>query len=76
MDVNQAKAFEADVCTPKAILYFEATDEILKERILKRNNFDDTEKAIDNRLETFNKVSGTSLPLSLGYLITLSLLSP
>ena len=30
MDVNQAKAFEADIGSPKAILFFEANDEVKK----------------------------------------------
>ncbi len=30
MDVNQAKAFEADLGSPKAILFFEANDEVKK----------------------------------------------
>ncbi len=56
MDANQAAAFEADICSPVAILFFEANDEVLKERLTKRANFDDTADSITKRIENFNKV--------------------
>ncbi len=56
MDCKQAKAFEKDICAPKAILFFEASNEVLTERLMKRANFDDTDDAIKNRIDNFNKV--------------------
>ncbi|CAB4059314.1 adk [Lepeophtheirus salmonis] len=36
------------------VLFLDCSDEILRDRLLKRGNFDDTEDAIKNRIETYN----------------------
>jgi len=54
-DVTQAKAFEADIVSPVAVLFFEASNDVLKERLSKRANFDDTTEAVEKRIESFNK---------------------
>merc|ERR1712045_365069 len=50
----QAKLFEEKIGSPSKILYLSVNDIILKERLIKRSNFDDQPEAIDKRIETFN----------------------
>ena len=50
----QAKLFEEKIGSPSKILYLCVNDVILKERLVKRSNFDDQPDAINKRIETFN----------------------
>ena len=50
----QAKLFEEKIGSPAKILYLCVNDVILKERLVKRSNFDDQPDAINKRIETFN----------------------
>lgn len=52
---DQAEAFEADIGKPTMVLAFEASDEVLKGRLMARNNFDDTEESINKRLANYNE---------------------
>ena len=52
---DQAKLFEEKIGSPSKILYLCVNDVILKERLVKRSNFDDQPDAINKRIETFNK---------------------
>lgn len=54
MDLDQAKACEDDIATPNAIIFFEASNEVLEARLMKRGNFDDNLGSIDKRIENFN----------------------
>ena len=51
---DQAKLFEEKIGSPSKILYLCVNDVILKERLVKRSNFDDQPDAINKRIETFN----------------------
>merc|ERR1711988_301677 len=55
MDSEQAEAFISDIGTPTAVILFEANDAILQERLKSRNNFDDTEEAIEKRIQLYNE---------------------
>merc|ERR1711962_267020 len=55
MDSEQAEAFISDIGTPTAVILFEANDAILQERLKSRNNFDDTEDAIEKRIQLYNE---------------------
>ena len=59
-DSEQAAAFEADIGAPVNIIYLEVNDIVLKERLMERNNFDDTEESIANRIASF---ASKTLPL-------------
>ena len=47
-------SFEKNIGSPKAIIFFEANDVILKERLMSRNNFDDTKESVDKRVANFH----------------------
>merc|ERR1712241_1129857 len=53
--VKKADAFVKDIGEPNMVLLLECNDEILKQRLNKRNNFDDTEDAIVKRIEIYNE---------------------
>merc|ERR1711973_153074 len=55
MDSEQAEAFISDIGPPTAVILFEANDAILQERLKSRNNFDDTEEAIEKRIQLYNE---------------------
>merc|ERR1712072_562155 len=55
MDAEQADAFVKDIGEPNMVLLLECNDEILKQRLNKRNNFDDTPDSIMKRLTTYNE---------------------
>jgi len=55
--LEQAKLFEAKISSPSKILFFDVNDVVLKERLFKRQNFDDNPAAIDKRLETFSSLT-------------------
>merc|ERR1711997_1321527 len=55
MDAEQADSFVKDIGEPNMVLLLECNDEILKQRLNKRNNFDDTEEAIVKRIEIYNE---------------------
>merc|ERR1712165_56719 len=55
MDAEQADAFVKDIGAPNMVLLLECNDEILKQRLNKRNNFDDTDEAIVKRIEIYNE---------------------
>jgi len=55
MDAEQADAFVKDIGAPNMVLLLECNDEILKQRLNKRNNFDDTPDSILKRLTTYNE---------------------
>jgi len=54
IDLEQAEAFIRDIGTPAVVIFMEAADQVLKQRLLSRNNFDDTEDSIVKRIENFN----------------------
>lgn len=54
IDLEQAEAFARDIAAPNAVIFLEANDSVLKERLKQRNNFDDTEESINKRIENFN----------------------
>jgi adenylate kinase len=54
IDLEQAEAFNRDIGTPATVIFLEAVDQVLKQRLLSRNNFDDTEDSITKRIENFN----------------------
>jgi adenylate kinase len=53
-DQEQAAAFEKDIGVPVLIIYLEASNEVLSERLSSRNNFDDNFASINKRIATFN----------------------
>lgn len=53
LDLEQAQAFERDIGSPKAIIFIEANDTVLEERLLGRGNFDDNKASIEKRLQNF-----------------------
>eukprot|EP00094_Tigriopus_californicus_P005772 TCALIF_05563-PA protein Name:"Similar to ak1 Adenylate kinase isoenzyme 1 (Cyprinus carpio)" AED:0.08 eAED:0.08 QI:317/0.5/0.66/1/1/1/3/901/220 len=53
LDLEQAQAFEKDIGSPKAIIFIEANDTVLEERLLARGNFDDNKTSIEKRLHNF-----------------------
>merc|ERR1712079_556644 len=53
--VKKAEAFVKDIGEPNMVLLLECNDEILKQRLNKRNNFDDTPDSILKRLTTYNE---------------------
>merc|ERR1711936_65735 len=55
MDSEQAEAFISDIGSPTAVILFEANDAILQERLKSRNNFDDTEEAIEKRIQLYSE---------------------
>lgn len=55
IDQSQADSFVSEICTPTMVIAFEANDEVLKERLKGRNNFDDTDESIAKRLQTYNE---------------------
>ena len=55
--LEQAKLFEEKISSPSKILFFDVNDVVLKERLFKRQNFDDNPAAIDKRLETFSSLT-------------------
>jgi adenylate kinase len=54
MDTDQAESFTKNIAAPNMVILLECNDEILKERLKGRNNFDDTQDAILKRIETYN----------------------
>jgi len=54
IDIEQADAFVRDIAAPAAVIFFEANDSVLKQRLMARNNFDDTEESIAKRVANFN----------------------
>ena len=50
----QAKMFEEKIGSPQKIIVINVNDIILKERLVKRSNFDDQPDAVEKRLQTFN----------------------
>ncbi|KAJ8038416.1 Adenylate kinase isoenzyme 5 [Holothuria leucospilota] len=60
-DVDQGKAFEEKIAEGKLMLFFDASDETLKGRLLSRaqtsGREDDNEETITKRLETFHSVT-------------------
>jgi len=54
MDTEQAESFTKNIAAPNMVILLECNDEILKERLKGRNNFDDTKDAILKRIETYN----------------------
>lgn len=55
IDEEQAESFVTEIGEPTLVLAFEANDEILKDRLKSRNNFDDTEESIKKRVENFGR---------------------
>jgi len=55
LDDEQADAFIADIGEPTAVLLLEANDQVLKDRLKSRNNFDDTEDSILKRIANYNE---------------------
>jgi adenylate kinase len=59
--VEQGKEFENSICPCQMVLYIEASDETMKNRLLKRGEssgrVDDNEESIKQRLETFHQVT-------------------
>ena len=54
IDADQASQFEADIASPKAIVFLEAPDAVLAERLTGRGNFDDNKASIEKRIANFN----------------------
>lgn len=54
ISLQQAAAFEKDVTDVKVIILLEVPNDKLKERLTKRNNFDDTEDSINKRIANYN----------------------
>ncbi|XP_071749533.1 adenylate kinase isoenzyme 1 [Lepeophtheirus salmonis] len=54
IEEKQAEDFENQIAPASLVLFLDCSDEILRDRLLKRGNFDDTEDAIKNRIETYN----------------------
>jgi len=54
-DLQQAQMFEETIASPTQIIFFEANDIILGERLKARGNFDDKEDSVAKRLATFNE---------------------
>ncbi|QQP53682.1 Adenylate kinase, partial [Caligus rogercresseyi] len=52
--ISQAEDFEKEISPANILLLLECSDEVLRDRLLKRGNFDDTEDAIKNRIDTYN----------------------
>merc|ERR1712002_632317 len=59
---GQASNFEEDIGKPSMVIAFEAGDEVLKQRLKKRNNFDDNEDSINKRLATSTRTPNLCLP--------------
>jgi len=55
MDTEQAESFTKNIAAPNMVILLECNDEILKERLKGRNNFDDTEDAIEKRIVIYNE---------------------
>lgn len=55
INLSQAEAFEAAIAKVKAVVVLDASDEVLRERLLKRANFDDTEESINKRILNYNE---------------------
>lgn len=53
MDTEQADAFCKDIGAPNMVILLECKEEILKERLKGRNNFDDNPDAILKRIQTY-----------------------
>ena len=47
IDAAQATAFEADIGAPNAILFFQAENNVLKDRLIATGNFDDNLASIE-----------------------------
>lgn len=60
-EVDQAVKFEEQVCPCTLVLYFELSDAVMTERLLKRGEtsgrVDDNAETIKKRLDTFNELS-------------------
>ena len=53
LDQQQAIAFTRLIGTPDAVIYLNVNETIMKDRLKKRGNFDDTESSIDKRVNMF-----------------------
>jgi len=54
LDMEQALCFQRFIGIPTTILYLALDDEVMKDRLKKRGNFDDTEESVKRRVDTFN----------------------
>lgn len=54
-DLEQADMFEQMIGNPTDIIFFEANDIILAERLKARGNFDDKDESITKRIANFNE---------------------
>merc|ERR1712066_490554 len=54
-DVAQAGEFESDIGAPTAIIFLEASDTVLTERLIGRGNFDDNKASVEKRLASFEE---------------------
>jgi len=53
MNLQQATAFESYICSPTKVVYLSLEQDVMVDRLLKRNNFDDKKEAIEKRCSTF-----------------------
>ena len=55
MDEAQADSFVNDIGPPTIVICLELEDDVALGRLSSRGNFDDNEKAISNKLQTWNE---------------------
>ena len=55
MDMEQAVSFQRLIGIPTTVLFMDVSDEVMKHRLKKRANFDDTDESINKRVNTFKE---------------------
>ena len=53
LDMQQAAAFQRLIGFPDCIIHLNVNADVMKERLKKRGNFDDSDESIDNRIKTY-----------------------
>ena len=68
-NLKQARLFEKQVGSPKKIIKFDLIEEVMKERLKARGNFDDQEATITKRIITYQEQTKPVVEAYLGSLI-------
>ena len=53
LDMDQASAFQRLIGFPDCIVHLNINADVMKERLRKRGNFDDSDESIDKRIKTY-----------------------
>merc|ERR1711970_513197 len=53
MNLQQAESFESFIYSPAKVIYLSLEQDVMVDRLLKRNNFDDKKEAIEKRCSSF-----------------------